>query len=194
MKFQLLLAFCLLSFITCITACDIDPTAPISDVSKTKNSEADQIGVTGQEWVTNRFGRSFPNDLNWSVDPEITKAFAASGVFDRVLRIGEYTIVSSYGLYWSNEDHRDDSKDMRASVIIFSNQNDGQKVFVARGYKFMDFRSDADRKVVEFEYWNGVNRGDKTLFIADCSSDRFSVATRVLRRDEPHNQCKDCAE
>lgn len=117
-------------------------------------------------WVTECFGRPAPNVLHWSVDPEVTKAFSPSGVGDQIIRCGDFTVLSNHGLYWSCEESRDTSKDMQASVMIFKGE---QRVFVARGYKFLDFTYDAAANTLGFKYWTGINKGDKEIVLMKIS-------------------------
>lgn len=129
-------------------------------------------------WVEERFGRPTPDVLHWSVEPAVTKAFEPSGVFDKIMHCGEFTVVSNYGLYWSGEGDPDDSKDMQASVVILKGQ---QRVFVARGYQFDKFNYDAAKKTLNFKYWTGV-QGDGQIveFTMDFASGTLQPKTRTL--------------
>jgi hypothetical protein len=112
-----------------------------------------QFASAGDDWLSERFSRPLPDHLDWSADSKKAEAFMPSGIGYRILRCGDFTVLHNHGIYHSNEENPDTSHDQRASVIVFRGE---QRAFVARGYKFSDFRYDAATASIKFQYWKGV--------------------------------------
>lgn len=134
-------------------------------------------------WLSERFGRLSPHPGYWIMDVRAVEQFQPSGVGLQVYTVGEYAILHNHGLYWSNEENRDSSKDMHASVIIFHN---GQRVFVARGYNYSKFQTDPIGETFSFQHWTGTMGHEQlTVFQFRIRSEGLSVTTKKKSTKDP---------
>jgi len=124
-------------------------------------------------WLTERFGRLLPHPGFWSAVESDVLAFQPSGVGENVYRFGDYSVLHNHGLYWSSSDEPDTSKDMHASVMVFKGQD---RIFVARGYRYFNFESDAGSNTFSFSHWTGL-MGDEqmTTYTFDSSRSEWTV-------------------
>ena len=129
------------------------------------------------DWPRERFGRPHPAKLNLSLDAKVVREFLPSGVGTSVVRCGDYTVLKNHGLYFSNEDDPDTSRDMLASIIVFKGDH---RVCVARGYKFAKVIYDPAEKTIQFDHWTGV-QGDNEIeeVTLDLGGDRIGCEIQL---------------
>jgi hypothetical protein len=131
---------------------------------------------TKTEWAQTRFGRLSSHPGNWSMDSETVQKFQPSGVGTQICRSGDYTILYNHGLYWSNEENPDTSQDMHASVIIFKG---AKRVFVGRGYKYLEFQANPWENTFSFQHWTGtMGHNQITHYAFTVTDDALQLATR----------------
>jgi hypothetical protein len=112
----------------------------------------------------------------WSMDSETVQKFQPSGVGTQICRSGDYTILYNHGLYWSNEENPDTSQDMHASVIIFKG---AKRVFVGRGYKYLEFQANPWENTFSFQHWTGtMGHNQITHYAFTVTDDALQLATR----------------
>lgn len=112
------------------------------------------------DWATRLHGRGYTEGYH-SVDPRICAEFIPSGALETEIQHKGLLVRFYHGLYFSDEENPDTSKDQLASVIIYQ---DGNRVFVARGYRFgeLGIKSLGFKSKLAFTHWSGV-MGDKQI-------------------------------
>ncbi len=104
----------------------------------------------GVDWLRAKNGREVFAKGFATADPLRAKDFVATGIAPKTITLNGYAVVLRSGIYYSDEENPDESRDIPASAEILKN---GARWFAAKGYKFTNAREENGAIVVR--HWQG---------------------------------------
>ena len=114
--------------------------------------------ITLENWLTIKHGRT-QSLFGTANKNKILNSFIPSGDSETSTRIKDWEILIRHGVYYSNEENPDTSKDKPASVIVYHLENDNkQPHFAGKGYKFFLIKEPDTKQKPLFivRYWSGA--------------------------------------